>query len=176
MSSKQPVIRATAWWMLIPQILVMLGLVVLVALIVRPQPPVLAVTIGAGIYLLYSYGIRWLLLKPHKRGLRLGFQGDYHAAIASHQASYRFFERHQWVDRYRAITLMSPSAFTYTEMALMNMAYCYGQLGDIPAAKRCYEQTLDRFPDNEVAAAALNLIHAIEQNQATTAPPTAHSA
>lgn len=160
MTGKQPVIRSTSWRMVVPQIVIMIVLVVLVAVVLKPQPPVLAVTLGAGIYLLYSYGSRWLLLKPHKQGLRLAFAGEYHAAIASHEASLRFFERHPWIDRFRAITLMTPSAFSYTEMALMNIAYCYGQLGDIQAAQAFYQQTLNLYPDNEVAAAALNFIDA----------------
>lgn len=164
MSAKQPAIRSTSWRMLVPQVVIMLLLIILAAAVFKPQPPVLAVTIGAGVYLLYSYGIRWWVLKPHKQGLKLTFAGDYHAAIASHDKSLRFFERHPWIDRFRAVTLLTPSAFSFTEMALMNMAYCYGQLGDIQAAKAFYQQTLNQYPDNEVAAAALNLINAA-QNQ-----------
>ncbi len=167
MSSKKPAIRLTSWRMVIPQLVVMLLLIVLVAAVFKPQPPVLAVTIGAGIFLLYSYSIRWLLLKPHKQGLKLTFAGEYQAAIASHETSLRFFERYPWIDRFRALTLMTPSAFSFAEMALLNMAYCYGQLGDIEAAKAFYQQTLNQYPDNEVAAAALNLINAAQN------PPTA---
>lgn len=166
MSAKQPAIRVTSWRMVIPQLAIMAGLIVVVAVVFKPQPPVLAFTIGAAIYLLYSYASRWLLLKSHKRGVKLTFNGEYEAAIAHHEASLRFFERYPWIDRFRAVVLMTPSAFSFTEMALMNIAYCYGQLGDIQAAKAFYQQTLNQFPDNQVAAAALNLIRSAEEGAA----------
>ena len=57
---------------------------------------------------------------------------------------------------------MTPSAFSYTEMALVNIAYCYVQLGDISHGKDYYQQTLARFPNNKMALEALNLISANE--------------
>ena len=44
-------------------------------------------------------------------------------------------------------------------MALNNIAFCYGQLGDGEKAKEYYERTLNEFPDSGIARAGLRLLN-----------------
>jgi hypothetical protein len=42
-------------------------------------------------------------------------------------------------------------------MALVNMAFCYSQLGDGLKSKELYEKTLIEYPDSQIAKTALSL-------------------
>ena len=54
--------------------------------------------------------------------------------------------------------LLSASAASYREMALLNEAFALGQLGRRPEARAIYESTVEEFPDSGMAEAALNLM------------------
>ena len=68
-----------------------------------------------------------------------------------------FFKRNAWIDKYRYIILLSSSRVSYTEMALLNIAFCYGQSGDGKRSKEYYKKTLSEFPDSEIAKASLRM-------------------
>ena len=76
--------------------------------------------------------------------------------------SYGFFNKKQWIDKYRFIILLSASRISYKEMALLNIAFCYGQLGDGKRSREFYEKTLTEFPDSEMAKTALNMLNAVK--------------
>jgi TolA-binding protein len=61
---------------------------------------------------------------------------------------------------------------TYQEMALVNIAFCYGQLGDGSNAKKYYQQTISEFPESGMAQAGLNLMNAgnSENTEESSAP------
>jgi tetratricopeptide (TPR) repeat protein len=126
-------------------------------------------TIGAGVCLLYSKSSRWVLLRAHRRGLRLAGAEQFEAAIQAYQESHAFFTRHPWVDRYRWVTLMMPAAMTYREMALLNIAYCYLQRQDATRAKEYYRRVLKDFPANEIAIATLQCIEEAEKSTGQSA-------
>jgi hypothetical protein len=44
-------------------------------------------------------------------------------------------------------------------MALNNIAFCYGQLGNGNLSKEYYQKTLDEFPESGLAKAALRLLN-----------------
>ncbi|MEO8609965.1 MAG: hypothetical protein ABI690_18875 [Chloroflexota bacterium] len=162
MGSKTPVVRQVSWLMLIPQLLVMAALIVLIALLFPPKPLMMSVAYGSFLYLLYSYGSRWLLLKSHRQGMALTQANDYRGAIEKYNESYHFFSDHPWIDRYRYFTLMSPSLISFREMALINIAFCYSQIGDGANTRLYYQKALAEFPDSEMAKMALKLIASIE--------------
>jgi tetratricopeptide (TPR) repeat protein len=87
---------------------------------------------------------------------------QYPEAIRDFQSSYSFFSRNSWVDRHRSITIMSPSAISYREMALVNIAFSYSQLSQGTNAKEYYRRALDEFPNSIMARAALRLIESVE--------------
>jgi tetratricopeptide (TPR) repeat protein len=160
MASRLPVVRQISWLATIPQ-LVVLGICVgLGLLLVESQ---LGAAWGALAYLVYSFGSRGILLRNHQRGMHLLSVGAHADAIEAFRASYAFLSRQRWLDRFRSVTMMSPSAISYREMALLNIAYALGQSGRGAEAKECYRLALGEFPDSALAKATLKLIESVEQ-------------
>ncbi len=53
---------------------------------------------------------------------------------------------------------MTPSAMSYREMALCNIAFCYSQIGKGEQALKYYQQAISEFPDCGLAEAAIRMI------------------
>lgn len=157
MASRTPVIRQTSWPALLPQ-LAALGTAIGVAYALGAPDAMLW---GPAAYLVYSFGSRQLIARAHRAGIRLVNQQRYAEAIPKFQESFDFFERHRWVDRCRSLVLMTPSALSYREMALANIAFCYGQLGNGEACRSYYQQCLQCFPRSGVAAGALRMLDSV---------------
>jgi hypothetical protein len=117
---------------------------------------------GAFAYLAYSIGSRQLIGRAHAAGIKLVKQQRFNEAIPKFQESLEFFDRHSWIDRFRAITLMSPSAPSYREMAMANVAFCYGQLGDGEKCRLYYQRCLERFPGSGLATSALRILDSVK--------------
>jgi hypothetical protein len=66
------------------------------------------------------------------------------------------------VDRYRAVVMLSSSAWSYREMALANRAFCLGQTGRGQEAMRAYEDMLLEFPQSALAGPALTMMRAAQ--------------
>lgn len=161
-----PIVRKTNWLLTIPNFIVM-GLCILTCyLLFSARIGIFSISLGATIYLIYSFGSRALLTRDHRRGIRLIRQERYTEAIPAFERSADFFTRYRWLDRFRALTMLTPSHYGYHEMALANIAFCYAQLGDVARAKAAYERVLRDYPNNELARAALNLIDAVEKDSA----------
>jgi tetratricopeptide (TPR) repeat protein len=159
MSTRTPILRQTSWVAAIPQ-LVALGLAIIVGMLLRPHDGFMW---GAAAYLAYSLGSRYWVPRDHRDGIALIKRQRFDEAIPRFQQSLEFFDRFPWIDRFRSIVLMSPSAVSYREMALANIAFCYTQIGDGKQARCYYEQCLARFPDSGLATAALRMMDAAKQ-------------
>ncbi len=120
-----------------------------------------ALNLALCVYLSALFLLRNLVPRNHRKGVRAFKAGDYLQAIAEFDKSYEFFTRHPWIDRYRFLVLLSSSRISYTEMALINAAYCYAQVGDGQKAVEFYKKTLHQFPDSEIAKGGLNMIYAL---------------
>ena len=59
--------------------------------------------------------------------------------------------------------MMSRSAMSYREMAQINIAFAYSQIGDSAKAKQYYQRALDEFPHSGMARAALRMIDSVER-------------
>jgi len=159
MTSKLPVVREIAWISLVPQLLLMTFLIgVYYLLDIRNF-----IMWGALTYILISRVSRHFLAGYHREGTLYANNHDFQAAIESFKKSYDFFTRNAWLDKYRYLTLLTSSKMSYREMALSNIAFSYGQLGDIEKATEYYERTLAEYPENNIAPSALNLIRAAKQ-------------
>ena len=88
---------------------------------------------------------------------------QFEQAIQYFSNSYEFFKKNHWLDKYRYLTLLSSSSMSYKEMALINIAYCYNQLGNRKLSKESYEKTLDEYPSNGMALASLKLLNTLSQ-------------
>jgi tetratricopeptide (TPR) repeat protein len=156
MSTRTPIVRQISWVAAIPAFVVAAAAIV-TGVIVDPRA---GVVWGAGAFLAYSLGSRRLIARSHRRGIALVKQGQFGEAIGQFQQSLAFFDRHPWGDRFRCVTLMSASATSYREMALVNIAFCYSQIGDGKRAREFYEACLACFPGSGMATAAIRLMDA----------------
>ncbi|MDC7223261.1 MAG: hypothetical protein PQJ60_05925 [Spirochaetales bacterium] len=94
----------------------------------------------------------------HRKGIRLFKQKRFEEAIPYFQESYSYFMKNKWLDKYRYITMLSSSRISYTEMALLNEAFCLCQLEKKAEAIEKYEMVLHFFPESEMAASALKML------------------
>ena len=159
MSSRTPIVRQVSWIATIPQLV---ALIVALAIGTAFNPHE-GIFWGGGAYLAYSIGSRMLIPRYHRAGMALLRQNRFEEAIQKFQESLRFFDRHPWIDRFRSVVLMSPSAAGYREMALANLAFCYGQIGEGMQSRKCYDECLKRFPDSGLAHVALRVLHSAQR-------------
>lgn len=160
MTSKLPIVKQVSWLSIIPQ----LGIIVLLMYVLHLAGVKEPIFPGAIIYLLLSLGLKNLIPRNHRKGMRLFKRKSFQDAIYEFQKSYEFFKKHKWVDTYRSVILLSSSRISYTEMALVNIAFCYGQTGEGQKSREYYERTLQKFPESEIARAALNMLDSSVSN------------
>lgn len=165
MSSKTPFVRQVSWIMVVPQIVAMVASVCIVHIVLRPDVFSVSLILGCGVYLAYSIGSRQFIASAHRTGIRLSRRGKFQAAIPQYERSYQFFTRHEWIDRFRSLVLMSPSATSYREMALVNIAFCHAQLGNAELAKLYYQKTLEKFPGSLMATTSLKMIDTFQKEK-----------
>jgi tetratricopeptide (TPR) repeat protein len=163
MASNVPIIRQIAWISLIPQFLFM-GLLIYIFHLLELGD---AFLYGAATYLVLSFGLRNFVAKDHRQGMKLVKQQKFVEAIPLFEKSVDFFTSNAWVDKYRFLTLLSPSKMTYKEMGLCNIAFCYSQTNNGQKAKEYYELTLNEFPENGLATAGLKMINSFGQTEKT---------
>jgi tetratricopeptide (TPR) repeat protein len=163
MSTQTPIVRQISWLAVIPQ-LTALGLAAFVASRFSPSNGLLY---GAAAYLAYSITARQLITRDHLAGIALVKDQRFDESIPRFQKSLEFFDRNPWLDSFRSIVLMSPSAPSFREMALANIGFAYSQIGRGDDARAYYEKCLQRFPDSGLATAALRLMDA-----SSSKPPT----
>jgi len=154
MASSLPIIRQLAWLSLLPHIAVLLLLVTIAYLLGAPEP----LLVAAIAYLIISLLLRSTIPRHHRRGMGLFKQERFAEAIPHFSKSYDFFMRHNWVDRWRALTMLSSSRISYKEMALLNVAFCLAQTGERERSIQEYRRVLTEFPGSKVAEAALKLL------------------
>ena len=158
MASTVPTIRQLSWLSVIPQLIVIGLLIFLYHLANFDQPFIF----GALTYSLLALGLRNLIAKNHRQGMRLVKQQKFVDALPYFEKSVDYFAKNNCVDKYRYLTLLSSSKMTYKEMGLCNIAFCYSQTGNGQKAKEYYEQALREFPENGLAIAALNMLKSVD--------------
>ena len=160
-----PTVHRIAWFSTIPQLL---ALATTLAIGWFGTQSSTGMYFGAAVYFIYLFASRKFIPRAHRRGIRLSQAQQFEEAIRSHEESYEFFTRHSWLDRYRSITMMSSSAISYREMALLNIAFAYSQIGNGEKAKKCYQRALKEFPDSVMATAALRMMESVERKRVET--------
>ncbi len=162
MASKVPVTRLISWYAFIPQIIIIWLLYLLYQEIDFGDPFLMAALTWA----ILAIGLRNLIAKKHRQGIRLVKQYKFKEAIPFFEQSIIYFTKNRWVDKYRYLTLLSVSGMSYRESGLCNLAFCYSQFGDGIKAKEYYEQTLKEYPENGLAKAGLNMLNSAGQTTA----------
>lgn len=163
MASNVPTVKQIAWISLIPQLLFM-GLIIYGYHFLELGDPFFY---GALTYLILSFGLRNLVAKDHRQGIKLVKQQQFEMAIPHFENSVTFFTKNNWIDKYRFLTLLSSSKMTYKEMGLCNIAFCYSQTNNGQKAIEYYEQTLKEFPENGLAIAGLKMLNSFGQKVQT---------
>ena len=158
MAPNVPTVTQRDWVSLIPHIL-LIGLLTYVYYLLNIEDPSL---FGILTYLVLAFGLRNLVAKSHRKGVRLLKQQKFNEAIPYFEKSADYFSKNSWVDKYRFLTLLSSSKMTYRAMDLCNIAFCYSQTGNGLKAKELYQQILREYPENGVATAALNMLNSLE--------------
>lgn len=159
MRSNLPTARQTDWISVIPH-LIIFGLIMGTYFLADSKEFIIY---GALTYLFISYGLKNFIPINQRVGMRLIHRREFLNAIPYFQSSYDFFNKNSWIDKYRYITLLSSSKMCYREMALNNIAFCYSQIGEGDKATAYYNRTLEEYPGNEMAKAALNFIHSVDR-------------
>ena len=167
MSSSTPFIRQTAWISIIPQSLVMATIIFCWYLVI----PQRAFMYGALCYLFLSFSLRALIPVNHRNGINHIKNQNFKEAINEFNLSYNFFKKYDWVDQYRFLTVLNSNKMSYKEMSLLNIAFCYGQLGDGENSKKYYEKALNEFPKSAVALAGLNMLNSISNKTPVVLSP-----
>lgn len=123
--------------------------------------------LGIAAYLVLLFASRALLTRHHRKGIRQVKKERLTEAILHFEASLRFFTDHPLLDRWRAVVIFSASALSYRDLALCNLAYCHGQLGDKERMKHFYQQAIALNPENPFAASSLRMIETVEGDSGT---------
>ena len=157
-----PVARPVAW----PAVavgLAVLAAIVAAAWVVNGHDLAAAFAVGALVYLAYSWGSRAVVARHHRAGMRALKAERFREAEARFAQSGAWFDRHPWVDRWRSVVLLSSGTYGYREMALLNRAYAFVQLGDGDRALDLYRRVLDEYPGSMMAQSALRAADAFRQ-------------
>ena len=156
MPTHTPIIRQASWLVALPSLLILSGTVALGWALHGENGMLVAITC----YLAYSMTARLFVAREHRRGIRLVRRKRFLEAIPHFARSFDFFDRHRWLDDCRGFVLLSSSRASYREMALLNRAFCHGQVGEGVKAAGAYRRCLELFPDSGMAEAGLRLIEA----------------
>ena len=115
---------------------------------------------GTVFWLLFVFLLRRCFSGAFRRGIRLVKKGEFAAAVPEFRKTYDDMSARPWIDRHRWLFLSSASEWTYRELALTNMAFCYGQMGEGTRMREYYERTLAEFPGNTLAVMSLKMLDA----------------
>ncbi len=161
MTSSLPIVRQISWFSVVPQLAVLSAIIAIARTLDTPNP----VAVGVACYLALSLTLRTQIPSAHRRGIKLFKQEKFYEAVPQFEISYEFFSRHAWIDRWRAITLLSSSRTSYKEMALLNVAFCLGQCGQSDEAIKIYKRALVEFPGSKLAETSIRMLEGLAQQR-----------
>ena len=171
MAARHPMTIQHHWPLFALKLAILVGLVFGIHALALPEGLypypldfLMAFLFGMAIVCLYPCLAAQVLARHLMRGNRLLQKGKYEEAIGQFEKAYAFFTKYEWLDLYRGLFMLSVSAQSHREMALNNIAFCYGQMGQGERMKACYEQLRREYPHNICAATTLKMIEAVEQS------------
>jgi tetratricopeptide (TPR) repeat protein len=165
MSEKTPAVRQVSWGAIVVHVGVIVVAMLAAATVFGEKNVVPATIVIAATFVVYMFVSQWALARRHRAGTQRLREGRFEDAIAHFESSYAFFARRAWLDKYRCLTMLSISAASYREMALVSIAFCHSRLGDAEKMKQYYVRALTEFPHSAVAKACLAMIAALEKRQ-----------
>ncbi len=154
MPSNLPVIKQGSALSFLIQTLILVGFYFLF----RSVNKDMALFYALAVFLVILFLVRYFVPIHHRRGIIHYRRHAFDQAIPHFEKSYAFFLRHSWLDRWRFIFILSSSKISYTEMALLNIAFCKGQTGDKQGAIDGYNKALEQFPESQIAVSSLRML------------------
>jgi tetratricopeptide (TPR) repeat protein len=155
MSANVPIVRTASWLAVIVIILVWIIFMAVFTFLFQID----GIYIGSILFFILMVLLQRLIPTSLIKGMKAIKKNDFKTALEFFNKSVDFFTQYDWVDKYRAITLLSAAKMSYREMSLCNMAFCYSQTNEGEKAKDLYEQILKEYPDNGIAYYSLNSIN-----------------
>ncbi len=155
MSANVPIVRTASWLAVIVIILVWIIFMAIFTFLFQID----GIYIGSILFFILMVLLQRLIPTSLIKGMKAIKKNDFKTALEFFNKSVDFFTQYDWVDKYRAITLLSAAKMSYREMSLCNMAFCYSQTNEGEKAKDLYEQILKEYPDNGIAYYSLNSIN-----------------
>ena len=153
--NKTPIVRPVSW----PNAVICVGILAVFVLIGWFFGRISGVIFGASGFLAISQILRRTIARHHRCGIRHCKRQEFQQAISEFEKSIKFFSDHEWIDRFRAITMLS-TGMSYCEMGMVGLGFCYAQLGDGTSARKHYERCLRDYPNNGMAETALRMLEA----------------
>jgi len=120
---------------------------------------ILALGLAAALRL-YRWAARRLFLADLYQGVRHIHRGEHQQALIAFQSQYYVLEGNLWLDRFRAVALLSPTTYSFREMALLFQVAPAVQLGDAARVETLTRECLRLNPLNVFAHTRLELIDA----------------
>jgi len=154
MASGTPIFRQVSWLAAIPSLMILAVAAAMGQLMGGQNGIYVALACCFG----YAMVARSLVAREHRGGIRLVRRGRFSEAIPRFERSFAFFDRHRWLDDWRGLVLLSSSRASYREMAMLNSAFCYSQVGEGTRAAETYRRCLGLFPGSGMAEAALKMM------------------
>jgi len=126
-----------------------------------------ALVMGIALFALIArYGYRWLARHIFLSSMLDGFErmkaGDYEGAIHSFERQVNDLALNPWIDQWRLILLLEPSAYSYREWLLLYMITPYIQLGQVERVVALYEECLKLNPANIYARSGLEVFRKLQ--------------
>lgn len=155
MSANVPIVRTASWLSVIVIIFVWIIFMAIFTFLFQID----GIYIGSILFFILMVSLQRLIPTSLLKGMKAIKKNDFKTALEFFNKSVDFFTQYDWVDKYRAITLLSAAKMSYREMSLCNMAFCYSQTNEAEKTKDLYEQILKEYPDNGIAYYSLNSIN-----------------
>jgi tetratricopeptide (TPR) repeat protein len=149
--SKIPVFKSISIISFLPQAAILIVIFEIFRYLNVPKYELLSVLA----FIMLSIYLKIIIPRSHRRGILFIKKNNYESALLCFHVSYRFFKRFYWIDKYRALFLLSASKLSYQEMALANMGFCYIRLDKTDEARKMYTRLLKEYPKNHQARQAL---------------------
>lgn len=156
-------LRQINWLSVLPHIVVLVSLALLFGLIGMSWD--IAVLMAAMLYLGLAVVLQNVIPADHRRAMQAFKKGNYAEAKEAFHDSYKFFKVKEWLDKYRSIFMLSVAKMSYKEIALVNMALCDLQEGNMQDAKAGYQRVLSEFPESKMAKEAIDYIENPEEEE-----------
>lgn len=115
---------------------------------------------ATAVFLILANLVRRILISDLRRGIDTLNAKKYAEALPWLERSVTFFQRYPWLDKYRYLLLLSSSALSYREIALVNRALCIGRTRSFEETDAAFKEVLQEFPESVLARITRRMMYA----------------